>query len=97
LKEAHSYGWYKLKPVSTIDAVVVEASATKQSVSVALYDCGVPVIIAKVRTADKNNIGRVAEIDFDSVGSRGNLRFARFKGWRDDKPASECLISQLEK
>jgi ATP-dependent DNA ligase len=35
-------------------------------------------------------IGRVIEVEYDSLAARGRLRFPRFLRTRDDKPAAEC-------
>lgn len=40
-------------------------------------------------------IGRVCEVEYDSVTSGSRLRFPQFIRWRDDKEASQCRFSQL--
>ncbi len=39
---------------------------------------------------------RVIEIKFNEVTKNLKLRHGRFMRWRDDKPADECLLEQLE-
>lgn len=40
--------------------------------------------------------GRVMEVEYDSIGAKGRLKFPRFVRWRDDeKFADECTIGQL--
>jgi len=39
---------------------------------------------------------RVIEIKFNEVTKNFKLRHGRFMRWRDDKPADECLLEQLE-
>jgi len=41
-------------------------------------------------------IGQVIEIQYQFVATQGRLRHPRFKNWRDDKLAEECLTSQDE-
>lgn len=40
-------------------------------------------------------IGRVMEVEYDSIMSKGRLRFPRFLRWRDDKCRHECSIEQI--
>jgi len=42
-------------------------------------------------------IGRVCEVAYQYVGSRGRLRHPRFIRWRDDKSAQECTHDQIER
>ena len=43
----------------------------------------------------RNVIGRVCEVEYDSLTSGSRLRFPQFIRWRDDKEASQCLFSQI--
>ena len=43
----------------------------------------------------KADIGRVVEIKYDSLASKGKLKFPRFLRFRDDKAAEECSIRQV--
>jgi len=65
---------------------------------------GEPVVIASVSGMDEEtrydideerDLGRVCEVQYQYVGSKGGLRHPRFIRWRDDKKASECTIDQL--
>jgi hypothetical protein len=42
------------------------------------------------------DLGRVCEVEFQCVGSRGRLQHPRFLRWREDKPPEECTAAQLE-
>lgn len=44
--------------------------------------------------AKKDLFGRIIEVAYDRVSSKGRLRFPRFKRIRDDKIASECGVNQ---
>jgi hypothetical protein len=46
------------------------------------------------RFTDNPPIGQVVEVTYQYVGSKGRLRHPRFKRLRDDKPASDCTLSQ---
>jgi hypothetical protein len=39
-------------------------------------------------------LGRVCEVKYQYVGSKGKLRHPRFVRWRDDKPAEFCFTNQ---
>lgn len=40
-------------------------------------------------------VGRVCEVEYDSLASGGKLRFPRFLMWRTDKDAEQCTSDQL--
>ena len=40
--------------------------------------------------------GRVCEVEYQQVEARGRLRHPRFVCWREDKPAKECTIDQIQ-
>lgn len=48
----------------------------------------------------KNNrqdiINQVIEVEYQLIGSKGRCRHPRFKNWRDDKLAEDCLTDQDE-
>lgn len=54
---------------------------------------------AKYDTNKKRDtlIGRVCEIEYDSIAAGGKLRFPRFVRWRTDKDKEQCTNEQLEK
>jgi len=41
-------------------------------------------------------IGRVCEVEYDSLAANGKLKFPRFLRWRDEKTKEECTVDQLE-
>ncbi len=43
---------------------------------------------------EEGHLGRVAEVAYQYVGSKGRLRHPRFMRWRDDKSALDCDITQ---
>jgi ATP-dependent DNA ligase len=116
LKAFHYDGWYKVKPVKTVDCVVMGHTVSEsisyygdlKAIQVGLLDTdGVIKEVASVGSGftaeDKTQygalgskmVGRVCEVEFDSVAAQGKLKFPRFVRWRDDKRADECLIGQL--
>lgn len=40
--------------------------------------------------------GQVVEVAYDAIGAGGRLRFPRFVRFRTDKPASDCVLQQIE-
>jgi len=117
LKESHCKGWYKHKPVKTVDCFVVDWT---RSESDSFYG-GLKAIQVAVKTnnelgfrplgsvgsgflADyrmsvdkKSLIGKICEIQYDSIAANGKLRFPRFIRWRDDeKTVAECSEEQLK-
>lgn len=51
--------------------------------------------LTKLWKADKL-LGKVVEVKYQEVGSKGRLRHPRFSRMRPDKPSKECVYSQLE-
>ena len=118
LKRAHYDQWYKLKPVRTVDCVVIgttlSTSQTKfgslKAIKVAVRDPKTQrlVQIASVGSGFSDDerwalakirntlIGKVCEVEYQDVLSKGKLQFPRFLRWRDDKRAGECCLSQLD-
>lgn len=43
-----------------------------------------------------DDIGRVCEIKYERVGSKGRLQHPRFVAWRDDKQPEDCTLDQDE-
>lgn len=114
IKLAHYNGWYKIKPIRTVDCVItgyeISTSDTYfgglKNIQVSLYDNECQLVkIADVGSGFegryKNNVDpttlldRVCEIAYDSLASKGKLKFPRFLRWRDDKPAVDCTKDQL--
>lgn len=95
VKQEHLKGWYKIKPVQTMDVVV---TGTERSWSAQHYSGMKCICIGKFgsvgsgfteeyrREVDRKSlIGRTAEVSFDSIAANGKLRFPRFLRWRDDE------------
>lgn len=108
LKEANYRGWFKLKVESTIDCVVTgfvegkgkyicDVGALIVSVEgVEIARAGGFTDAVRFEIDEKQDLGRVCEIKYQYVGSKGRLRHPRFVRWRDDKPASACILAQDE-
>ncbi len=110
LKEANLLEWYKLKPVKTIDLIVTGYKPGKfgkyyKQVGALLVSTIEGEELARVSGMDDetrleitNNqnayLGRVVEVRYQYIGDKGRLRHPAFVRWRDDKPASECTLSQ---
>jgi hypothetical protein len=105
--------WYKLKPLKTVDAFVIDytLSASKsfagrlKSFVVGVHDGPGLRILADVSSGFEHEfkrscdpqawIGRVMEVSYRDILSRGRLQFPKFERWRDDKQESECSIKQV--
>jgi len=101
--------WWKLKLEETYDLVVTGINIATagqhygklKSLICSAYVNGEFVIVANVSGMDnetrysvtENDIGRVVEVKANLLASKGRLRHPRFIRWRDDKPASECIIN----
>lgn len=106
LKVANYLGWYKYKPIRTVDAVVTglypgvgRLRGMVGSLLVSVYRDGALVEIAAVSGMDDetrreaaSSVGRVVEVEYMEIASQGRLRHPRFLRWRDDKPANECVL-----
>lgn len=106
LKRYHGDEGYKLKPVKTVDAVVVgvttaaDAGAIK-SLQVAVEGRVLAAVSSGLCGSLRNTdpaalIGRVVEVRYQAVTSSGRLQHARWVRWRDDKPAALCRLDQLQ-
>lgn len=113
LKREHRMHWWKVKPVRTLDAVVM---ATLPGVGKHYGKVGALMItlrepdgrqryVGKVGSGltDEERalpasswVGRVVEVEYDSVAAAGRLRMPVFLRARDDKPAEECTVEQLQ-
>lgn len=106
LKDGNYNNWLKLKPNSTIDLVVVgiRPGRRKYDGQVGALVCATTeghIVAACSGMTDEQrilmgsrDIGRVVEVQYERVGSRGRLRFPQFVRWRDDKTADECGLDQ---
>ena len=116
VKNQHYAEWYKIKPESTCDCVVMDitrsTSLTKYgSMKALIVGCYAPngnlVKVANVGKGFTDEereeiirnrakyLGRVCEVGYQEVSSGMLLGFSKFLRWRDDKPAKECLLSQI--
>tara|TARA_R110000822_G_scaffold35576_1_gene100261 strand:+ start:887 stop:1732 length:846 start_codon:yes stop_codon:yes gene_type:complete len=111
LKQAHYRGWYKVKRVHTVDAIVLNCEAGKGkhrgrigALHLALFDGDELVGIGKVGIGNDSMwrdqkpdecIGRCVEVAHEGLLRNGRLRFPRFVRWRDDKEPLECGPEQL--
>ncbi len=43
---------------------------------------------------DTDDVGRVVEVEYERVGTRGKLQHPRFVAWRDDKKPEQCTPDQ---
>lgn len=109
LKDGNLLNWYKLKPVRSIDLIVdgFIAGNGKYDGCVGSLICrtieGHYVATAggmdddmrwEIALNQSKYLGRVAEIQYQLVGSGGRLRHPRFHRWRDDKLPEECTVDQ---
>ena len=101
--------WFKLKLVDTYDLIVTglkPAEAGKFAGLVGALLCSAYINgqleeVAAVSGMDdttrmalsEKDIGRVVEVRANMIASQGRLRHPRFIRWRDDKNASECILS----
>lgn len=109
LKNGNLLDWYKLKPVLTCDLVItdVEWGKNKNLGLIGSLVCSAEGReIANVSGMDDamrewmtDNldaiIGKVVEVEYQYVGSKGRLRHPRFKQLRDDKKAEDCSLDQF--
>jgi len=109
LKQAHYAGWYKLKPVRTCDCVVLgyslSDSATHfgglKALKVGLEGVEVASVGSgftseyRMSVDPETLVGKVCEVEYDSIAGQGKLNFPRFLRWRDDKAAHECRMEQI--
>lgn len=104
-KLSHYDGWYKIKPTKTADLVVLRYTLSDsithfgklKAIIVGLPD---GTELASVGTGFDQEwrhsvhpptlVGRVCEIEYDSVAAQGKLKFPRFLRWRDDKTRWDC-------
>ena len=108
LKEGNLLMWYKLKVERTVDCVVSDIIDGKGQYcgmvgALVLSLEGEEIASAGGMTLEERSamssrdVGRVCEVAYQCVGKQGRLRHPRFVRWRDDKPAADCTLDQLEK
>lgn len=87
------------KYLCMVGALIVSVYTPTGELKVIANASGMTDFQREQMTDDHDNnklIGRVVEIEYQYTGARGKLRHPRFKRFRPDKPASECLLNQLE-
>lgn len=107
LKRANYEGWFKLKPVRTVDLIVTgfKDGDGKYVGLVGSLRCstveGREVASVsgmtdeqRVDVDEKKDLGRVVEVAYQYVGARGRLIHPRFVRWRDDKLPEGCGLDQ---
>jgi len=110
LKDFNYQGWWKAKPQRTIDCIVTgfkdgngKYLGGVGALKVSAYINGRLTEVANVSGMsddvrwdidEKNDLGRVAEIEYQEVGNGGRLIHAHFVRWRDDKPEDECSYNR---
>lgn len=98
--------WWKLKLEETVDLVVTgfrpgrgKYTGKVGAILGSIHSDGKLTEMAAVSGMDDTlrfsiteaDMGRVMEVEFQCWASKGRLRHPRFKRWRDDKPAEECV------
>jgi len=112
LKRSNYLNWYKLKPVREIDCFVTGFTEGKGkyiggvgALKVSIFLDGKLFEIARSSGMDDmirwsidedEDLGRVCEIKYDSIGAKGRLYLPRFIRWRDDKKEDECCYKKDE-
>lgn len=109
LKDGNMLNWYKLKPVLTVDLIVEDYTdgdgkyygqigsiicRTVEGCEVATVSGMDDETRANISKDPRKHIGRVVEVHYQGVGTRGRLRHPRFIRWRDDKVPEECGLDQ---
>ena len=115
LKQTQYHGWFKVKEVQMIDAVITDVVPGQGKfvglvgalvVSVIGTDGYVPIANVSGMTdserkelteewKSKSLLGKVVEVKYQEVGSRGRLRHPRFSRMRPDKLPGDCEAEQL--
>jgi len=99
---------YKWKPIHTIDAEVVGFTEGKGkyigligAMSVAIAGREIALVSgmsdkvrAEVSYKPEDFLGKVCEVRYQCIGTKGRLRHPAFLRWRDDKRATDCLLGQ---
>ncbi len=105
LKQAHYFGWWKLKPVMTTDVVVIKIEGgdgkyrgMMGALIIGQYDDkNRLVIVGKVGTGFQDTdrikrdwVGKVIEIGYEGFSANQGFRFPRFIRIRNDVAKLEC-------
>jgi len=106
LKHCNYKWWYKVKPTKEIDCIVTGFTdgdgkfiGLVGSLKVSAFINGELRELAfaggfddntRIEINEVNDLGRVCEIEYQSIGNGGRLIHPRFIRWRDDKPADDC-------
>lgn len=108
LKDSNMMNMCKWKPTKTIDLIVTDTKegdgkyvgqvgalicSTKEGYEVCNAS-GMTDMQRLEMSCDFDPVGKVCEIEYQTVGSKGRLRHPRFKRWRDDKQPDECSAWQ---
>jgi len=112
LKNRNYFDWWKVKPQKTIDCIVTgfkdgngKYLGGVGALKVSAYINGRLVEIANVsgmsddvrwEINEKEDLGRIVEIEYQEVGNGGRLIHAHFVRWRDDKPAEQCSYNRKD-
>lgn len=109
-KRSNLEGWSKWKPIKTIDLICTGTTpGTGENLGkvgsiVGSTICGVEIAdVGGMDQITRHNIsfvespiGKVMEVAYQCVGSKGRLRHPRLLRFRTDKPKSECTLDQDE-
>jgi hypothetical protein len=108
MKDGVWTNWLKYKPFDTIDLIVhdfvegnrkniglVGSLICKTAEGYIVANAGGLSDEVRVMITD-DDIGRVVEVKYQSVGAKGKLRHPTFVRFRDDKNAEDCVVSQDE-
>lgn len=109
LKNANLVDWHKLKTRQTIDLIITGLTAgkgkysdmlgalvcsTAEGYEVANVSGMTDTQRRSMSLESEKLVGKVVEVEYQSIGAGGRLRHPSFIRMRDDKRAEECLIDQ---
>jgi hypothetical protein len=119
LKGAWYDDWWKVKPLSTVDAFITRLNygtagkwrGVPNSIRVAVhaphgvFDIGTVGIFKScggkqgheiIASLSASDIGRTVEVEYQALTSGFKLQHAKFIGWREDKRAEDCNVTQFD-